>query len=165
CQIGLPAHTPTQDRIKCPVRVWRRTSSHALLCGRPFRLPTPSCRGRGRTGRARLSSQMGLTLSLDNWAGLEMPHAGHVTAKWFSRNCLKDELEIVCALARKFLGRLISTLATSTMTPPLPSLASELGVGSNGFDELNTVATIMTDFGIWSNTLPDLSPCLGSHRL
>ncbi|PON62678.1 Octamer-binding transcription factor [Trema orientale] len=68
---------------------------------------------------------------------------------------LKDELERVCALAGKFLGRPISALATS-MAPPLPSSALELGVGSNGFGGLNTVATTMPDFGISSNTLPVL---------
>ena len=88
CQVGLPVRTPTQDRIKCPARVWRWTSSHSLPCGRPPRLPTPSCRGKGRTGRARLSSQMGLALSFDNWVGFKMPHVDHVTAKWFLPSCM-----------------------------------------------------------------------------
>lgn len=42
---------------------------------------------------------------------------------------LKDELDRVCALAGKFLGRPISSLGP----PPLPSSALELGVGGNGF--------------------------------
>ena len=70
---------------------------------------------------------------------------------------LKDELERVCALAGKFLGRPISALATS-MAPPLPSSALELGVGSNGFGGLNTVATTMPDFAISSNSLSVLPP-------
>ncbi|XP_062090255.1 homeobox-leucine zipper protein ANTHOCYANINLESS 2 isoform X2 [Humulus lupulus] len=65
---------------------------------------------------------------------------------------LKDELERVCSLAGKFLGRPISALATS-MAPPLPSSALELGVGSNGFGGLTSVTTTMPDFGISSNTL------------
>ncbi|KAL5565537.1 hypothetical protein UlMin_028701 [Ulmus minor] len=62
---------------------------------------------------------------------------------------LKDELERVCTLAGKFLGRPISSLTTS-MAPPLPSSALELGVGSNGFGGLNSVTTTMPlgpDFG------------------
>lgn len=62
---------------------------------------------------------------------------------------LKDELDRVCALAGKFLGRPISSLATS-MGPPLPSSTLELGVGSNGFGGLSSVATSMPvgpDFG------------------
>ncbi|XP_048333553.1 homeobox-leucine zipper protein ANTHOCYANINLESS 2 isoform X2 [Ziziphus jujuba] len=55
---------------------------------------------------------------------------------------LKDELERVCALAGKFLGRPISSLATS-IAPPLPSSTLELGVGTNGFGNLSTVATTM----------------------
>lgn len=60
---------------------------------------------------------------------------------------LKDELDRVCALAGKFLGRPISSLANS-MAPPLPSSSLELGVGSNGFGSL-TMATSMPipDFG------------------
>ncbi|KAM6584878.1 hypothetical protein CsatB_011880 [Cannabis sativa] len=70
---------------------------------------------------------------------------------------LKDELERVCSLAGKFLGRPISALATS-MAPPLPSSALELGVGSNGFGGLTSVSTTMPDFGISSNTLAALPP-------
>ncbi|CBI38766.3 unnamed protein product, partial [Vitis vinifera] len=44
---------------------------------------------------------------------------------------LKDELDRVCALAGKFLGRPISSLASS-MAPAMPSSSLELGVGSNG---------------------------------
>ncbi|XP_038876413.1 homeobox-leucine zipper protein ANTHOCYANINLESS 2-like [Benincasa hispida] len=61
---------------------------------------------------------------------------------------LKDELDRVCALAGKFLGRPISSLANS-IAPPLPSSSLELGVGSNGFGSL-TMATSMPigpDFG------------------
>lgn len=62
---------------------------------------------------------------------------------------LKDELERVCALAGKFLGRPISSLACS-IAPPLPSSTLELGVGTNGFGNLSTVSTTMPlgpDFG------------------
>ncbi|KAL7203536.1 hypothetical protein ACSBR2_016755 [Camellia fascicularis] len=68
---------------------------------------------------------------------------------------LKDELDRVCALAGKFLGRPISTLAAS-MPPGLPNSSLELGVGSNGFGGLGTVATTLPlgpDFGI-SSGLP-----------
>ncbi|TQD79038.1 hypothetical protein C1H46_035394 [Malus baccata] len=62
---------------------------------------------------------------------------------------LKDDLDRVCALAGKFLGRPISSLAAS-MGPPLPSSTLELGVGSNGFGGMSNVATSMSmgnDFG------------------
>lgn len=62
---------------------------------------------------------------------------------------LKDELDRVCALAGKFLGRPISSLGPS-MGPPLPSSALELGVGNNGFGGMSSVATTMPlghDFG------------------
>ncbi|KAM7261167.1 hypothetical protein ACFE04_026642 [Oxalis oulophora] len=47
---------------------------------------------------------------------------------------LKDELDRVCALAGKFLGRPVSSLTTSSMpnSHPLPSSSLELGVGTNG---------------------------------
>lgn len=60
---------------------------------------------------------------------------------------LKDELDRVCALAGKFLGRPISSLAAS-IGPPLPSSSLELGVGSNGFGGLNAVPTTLPDFGV-----------------
>ncbi|TQD96642.1 hypothetical protein C1H46_017717 [Malus baccata] len=70
---------------------------------------------------------------------------------WFQnrRTQMKDELDRVCALAGKFLGRPISSLATS-MGPPLPSSTLELGVGSNGFGGMSNVATSISmgpDFG------------------
>ncbi|KAF5205410.1 Homeobox-leucine zipper protein hdg1 [Thalictrum thalictroides] len=55
---------------------------------------------------------------------------------------LKDELDRVCALAGKFLGRPVSSLGNS-MPPPMPNSSLELGVGSNGFDGLSTVTTAM----------------------
>ncbi|PSS13968.1 Homeobox-leucine zipper protein like [Actinidia chinensis var. chinensis] len=55
---------------------------------------------------------------------------------------LKDELDRVCALAGKFLGRPI---------PTMPNSSLELGVGSNGFGSMNAVAT----------TLPNLGPDFG----
>ncbi|KAK8718353.1 hypothetical protein V6N13_045589 [Hibiscus sabdariffa] len=58
---------------------------------------------------------------------------------------LKDELDRVCALAGKFLGRPIST-------PPMPNSSLELGVGNNGFDVSTVSVTATTlplvpDFG------------------
>ncbi|XP_043691343.1 homeobox-leucine zipper protein ANTHOCYANINLESS 2-like isoform X2 [Telopea speciosissima] len=54
---------------------------------------------------------------------------------------LKDELDRVCALAGKFLGRPIS---------PMPNSSLELGVGNNGFGGFNTTAVtlpLVSDFG------------------
>uniref|UniRef100_A0A2P2MR00 Homeobox-leucine zipper protein ANTHOCYANINLESS 2 n=1 Tax=Rhizophora mucronata TaxID=61149 RepID=A0A2P2MR00_RHIMU len=62
---------------------------------------------------------------------------------------LKDELDRVCTLAGKFLGRPVSSL-TSFTGPSLPNSSLELGVGSNGFGGLGTVATTLPlapDFG------------------
>ncbi|XP_052194190.1 homeobox-leucine zipper protein ANTHOCYANINLESS 2-like [Diospyros lotus] len=74
---------------------------------------------------------------------------------------LKDELDRVCALAGKFLGRPISSLATS-ITPAMPNSSLELGVGSNGFGGLSTVATTLPlgpDFGVGiSNALAVVPP-------
>lgn len=55
---------------------------------------------------------------------------------------LKDELDRVCALAGKFLGRPVPSMGNS-MPPPMPNSCLELGVGSNGFDSLSTVTTAM----------------------
>ncbi|XP_022757220.1 homeobox-leucine zipper protein ANTHOCYANINLESS 2-like isoform X2 [Durio zibethinus] len=74
---------------------------------------------------------------------------------------LKDELDRVCALAGKFLGRPISAL-TNSIAPPLPNSSLELGVGSNGFGGLSTVATTLPlgpDFGVGlTNALPVVAP-------
>lgn len=63
---------------------------------------------------------------------------------------LKDELDRVCGLASKFLGRPISSLATS-IASAMPSSSLELGVGSNGFGGMsNLAATTMplaSEFG------------------
>ncbi|KAK9051429.1 hypothetical protein SSX86_028056 [Deinandra increscens subsp. villosa] len=45
---------------------------------------------------------------------------------------LKDELDRVCALAGKFLGRPVSSMA-----PPMPNSSLELGVGGNHFHQLH----------------------------
>ncbi|KAF8380305.1 hypothetical protein HHK36_027787 [Tetracentron sinense] len=55
---------------------------------------------------------------------------------------LKDELDRVCALAGKFLGRPASSLAIS-IAPTMPNSSLELGVGSNGFGGLSSVATTL----------------------
>ncbi|CAA3015007.1 homeobox-leucine zipper ANTHOCYANINLESS 2 [Olea europaea subsp. europaea] len=71
---------------------------------------------------------------------------------------LKDELDRVCALAGKFLGRPISSLA-SMIGPPMPNQSLEFGFGSNGFGDLNVVPTTLPlgshDFGVGiSSPLP-----------
>eukprot|EP00262_Sarcandra_glabra_P016232 TRINITY_DN522_c0_g1_i2.p1 TRINITY_DN522_c0_g1~~TRINITY_DN522_c0_g1_i2.p1 ORF type:complete len:797 (+),score=122.76 TRINITY_DN522_c0_g1_i2:449-2839(+) len=61
---------------------------------------------------------------------------------------LKDELDRVCALAGKFLGRPVSSIGNSI--PSMPNSALELGVGSNGFGGLTGVAAALPsgpDFG------------------
>ncbi|XP_061340127.1 homeobox-leucine zipper protein ANTHOCYANINLESS 2-like isoform X3 [Gastrolobium bilobum] len=74
---------------------------------------------------------------------------------------LKDELDRVCALAGKFLGRPISSL-TNSITPPLPNSSLELGVGGNGFGGMNSVSATLPlgpDFGVgMSNHLAMVSP-------
>ncbi|KAH9604447.1 hypothetical protein KSS87_020218 [Heliosperma pusillum] len=74
---------------------------------------------------------------------------------------LKDELDRVCSLASKFVGRPVSTMSNS-MAPPMPSSALELGVGTNGFSPLNNVSLTLpfaADFGSGvSNTVHVLSP-------
>ncbi|XP_057980621.1 homeobox-leucine zipper protein ANTHOCYANINLESS 2 isoform X2 [Malania oleifera] len=71
---------------------------------------------------------------------------------------LKDELDRVCALAGKFLGRPVSSLAS----PIAPSSSLELGVGNNGFGGLGTVAATLPlgpDFGGGiTGTLPLVPP-------
>ncbi|XP_030524641.1 homeobox-leucine zipper protein ANTHOCYANINLESS 2 [Rhodamnia argentea] len=61
---------------------------------------------------------------------------------------LKDELDRVCALAGKFLGRPVSSLAAS-MAPLMPNSSLELGVGTNnGFiGSLGTVAMTTLPLG------------------
>ncbi|XP_055827936.1 homeobox-leucine zipper protein ROC5-like [Solanum dulcamara] len=71
---------------------------------------------------------------------------------------LKGELDRVCALVGKFLGRPISSLVTS-MPLPMPNSSLKLGVGSNGFRGMSNVPTTLPlappDFGFWiSNSLP-----------
>ncbi|XP_012482742.2 homeobox-leucine zipper protein ANTHOCYANINLESS 2 isoform X2 [Gossypium raimondii] len=71
---------------------------------------------------------------------------------------LKDELDRVCALASKFLGRPLTSLATS-IASPLPNSNLELGVGSNGFGGLSTTLPLGPDFGGGvSNSLPVVPP-------
>lgn len=67
---------------------------------------------------------------------------------------LKDELDRVCALAGKFLGRPISSLPNSSL---------ELGVGgnnNNGFNVMNNVPSTLPDFssGMSNNPLAIVSP-------
>ncbi|CAO2835048.1 unnamed protein product [Amaranthus hypochondriacus] len=75
---------------------------------------------------------------------------------------LKEELDRVCALASKFIGRPVSSLS-GLSAPPMPSSSLELAVGTNGFGPLNTVTTsslpLAPDFGSGiSNALPVVSP-------
>ncbi|KAG9148763.1 hypothetical protein Leryth_013443 [Lithospermum erythrorhizon] len=74
---------------------------------------------------------------------------------------LKDELDRVCALAGKFLGRPISSL-TSSMGPPMPNSSLELGVGTNGFTDFSNLPTSLPlgpqDFNIGiSSAMPVMS--------
>lgn len=83
---------------------------------------------------------------------------------------LKDELDRVCALATKFLGRPISsfsTLSGSITPPPIPSSALELGMGTtNGFGGPMTTLPMAPDFGNGiSNTLPGVSPTKSSANV
>ncbi|KAL3517110.1 hypothetical protein ACH5RR_024012 [Cinchona calisaya] len=58
---------------------------------------------------------------------------------------LREELDRVCSLAGKFLGRPISYAPTISIPPPLPNSSLELGVGGhNGFDSLRTVEATTT---------------------
>ncbi|KAF7844661.1 homeobox-leucine zipper protein ANTHOCYANINLESS 2-like [Senna tora] len=71
---------------------------------------------------------------------------------------LKDELDRVCALAGKFLGRPISSL-TGPMGPPLPNSSLELGVGGGGGFGTTTPLPLGPDFGIAiSSPLAMVSP-------
>ncbi|CAN4125793.1 unnamed protein product [Withania somnifera] len=74
---------------------------------------------------------------------------------------LKDELDRVCALAGKFLGRPISSLVNS-MPPPMPNSSLELGVGRNGFGGLNNLPTTLPlalpDFGVGISTSIPMVP-------
>ncbi|KAK2650399.1 hypothetical protein Ddye_017888 [Dipteronia dyeriana] len=74
---------------------------------------------------------------------------------------LKDELDRVCALAGKFLGRPISSL-TGSVPSNLPNSSLELAVGSNGFGGLTNVTTTLPlgpDFGAGiSNALTAMTP-------
>ncbi|KAL8268543.1 hypothetical protein R6Q59_002341 [Mikania micrantha] len=60
---------------------------------------------------------------------------------------LKDELDRVCALAGKFLGRPVSS-----MGPPMPNSSLELGVGGNHFHQLQGAG----NGGVVSSTAPPL---------
>lgn len=69
---------------------------------------------------------------------------------------LKDELDRVCALAGKFLGRPVQSMAASVQ-PQMQFSSLDLAVGSNGFGGLSAVTTtlpLVTDFGGLSSTLP-----------
>lgn len=69
---------------------------------------------------------------------------------------LKDELDRVCALAGKFLGRPVTSMTTASIPPQMPISSLELAVGSNGFGGLSSVATTLTpgaDFGAVSPTM------------
>ncbi|KAL3618671.1 Homeobox-leucine zipper protein hdg1 [Castilleja foliolosa] len=65
---------------------------------------------------------------------------------------LKDELDRVCALAGKFLGRPISSLA-----PPMPNSSLELGVGTNGFGLNPTLPLVPSDFNVGISSPPKSS--------
>lgn len=80
---------------------------------------------------------------------------------------LKDELDRVCALAGKFLGRPVSSLSNSLPGPAMPSSSLELGVGSNGFTGLSSVATPLPlgpDFSSLPVGTPTRSSTTGLER-
>ncbi|KAI3764470.1 hypothetical protein L2E82_14479 [Cichorium intybus] len=74
---------------------------------------------------------------------------------------LKDELDRVCALAGKFLGRPVSSMA-----PPMPNSSLELGVGNNHFGGGGGVLSSTTsalplgppDFGVGISTASSVVP-------
>lgn len=74
---------------------------------------------------------------------------------------LKDELDRVCALAGKFLGRPVSSMA-----PPMPNSSLELGVGGNnhfgGGGVLSSTASALPlgppDFGVGISTASSVVP-------
>lgn len=71
---------------------------------------------------------------------------------------LKDELDRVCALAGKFLGRPISSVGGPIPTV-MPNSSLELGVGNNGFGGLSNISTSLGDFGVGvSSTLSVVPP-------
>lgn len=72
---------------------------------------------------------------------------------------LKEELDRVCALAGKFLGRPVSCLAPPVPLPPNSSL--ELGVGSNGFGGVSVVPTTVA---IAPPPPPDLGAALATRQ-
>lgn len=76
---------------------------------------------------------------------------------------LRDELNRICLLANKFLGRPLSSLATSM---PVSNSDLELAVGRNDFGSLSSVATslpIGLDFGSGvPSALPGLRTTRGS---
>lgn len=65
---------------------------------------------------------------------------------------LKDELDRVCALAGKFLGRPISSFA-GAFPPGLPNSSLELGVGVNSFGGFGSVAPSLSALSDYSNSL------------
>ncbi|KAK8940593.1 Homeobox-leucine zipper protein ROC5 [Platanthera zijinensis] len=74
---------------------------------------------------------------------------------------LKDELDRVCTLAGKFLGRPISTLGNSISTP-MPSSSLELAVGGNGFGNFCPLLPAPPPFSAVSDYLAGVSSPLGT---
>ncbi|CAL0315116.1 unnamed protein product [Lupinus luteus] len=78
---------------------------------------------------------------------------------WIENARLKDELDRVCALAGKFLGRPLSSM-TNSIASQLPNSSLELGVGSNGngFGGMSNVSStlplVSSDFGIGGMSSP-----------
>ncbi|KAK4769770.1 hypothetical protein SAY87_030302 [Trapa incisa] len=69
---------------------------------------------------------------------------------------LKDELDRVCAIAGKFLGRPITSMG-GLMPPQLPNSSLELGVGGNGFDGLGPFPDFGAIGGV-AGSLPVIPP-------
>ncbi|CAL9082162.1 unnamed protein product [Musa acuminata var. zebrina] len=81
---------------------------------------------------------------------------------------LKEELDRVCALAGKFLGKSISSLS-EPISPSMRSSVLELGVGNNGFLGFGSVAPTISavpDFlpGIDNPLGKNMDALLGSER-
>ncbi|CAL9183228.1 unnamed protein product [Musa hybrid cultivar] len=81
---------------------------------------------------------------------------------------LKEELDRLCAIAKKFLGKSVSSLA-GHISPNMPSSVLEIGVGNNIFAGFNSVVaptiSALPDYlpGFSSNPLDAVAPTMGKN--
>lgn len=81
---------------------------------------------------------------------------------------LKEELDRLCAVAKKFLGKSVSSLA-GHISPTMPSSVLEIGVGNNIFAGFNSVVaptiSALPDYlpGFSSNPLDAVAPTMGKN--